>query len=110
MGKILGSVLRALAEQKECKIVVGHLRPDHVHILVSIPPKLSVSSVVGFIKRKSAIHIARNFAQRRRNFTGESFWARGFYVTTVGLEEEVVRGYIKHQEKEDHRVEQLTLV
>ena len=106
----LGSMLRTLAEQKESKILEGHLRPDHVHILVSIPPKLSISSVVGYIKGKSAIFIARNLVGRRRNFVGESFWARGFYVSTVGLDEEVIRDYIKHQEKEDQRVEQLTLL
>ena len=106
----LGSVFRDLAEQKECKVVEGHLRPDHVHILLSIPPKLAVSSVVGFIKGKSAIYIARNFCGKRRNFVGESFWARGFYVTTVGLDEDVVRSYIKDQEKEDQRIEQLQLL
>ena len=113
----LGEVFHALAAQKECKILEGHLRPDHVHILVSVPPKLSVSSVVGFIKGKSAIYIARNFSYiarnfsgRRRNFTGESFWARGFYVSTVGLDEELIRNYIKHQEKEDQRVDQLRLL
>ena len=110
LRKELGSVFRDLAEQKECKIVEGHLRPDHVHMLLSIPPKLAVSSVVGFIKGKSAIYIARNFFGRRRNFVGESFWARGFYVTTVGLDEDAVRSYIKHQEKEDQRIEQLQLL
>lgn len=106
----LGAVFHALAEQKECKILEGHLRPDHAHILLSVPPKLAVSSVVGFIKGKSAIYIARNFVGKRRNFVGENFWARGFYVTTVGLDEEVVRNYIKHQEKEDQRIEQLQLL
>ena len=110
LRKELGSVFRVLAEQKECQVVEGHLRPDHVHMLLSIPPKLPVSSVVGFIKGKSAIYIARNFMGKRRNFVGESFWARGFYVTTVGLDEEVVRNYIKHQEKEDQRVDQLQLL
>jgi len=110
LRKNLGVVLHSLAEQKECKILEGHLRPDHVHVLLSIPPKLAVSSVVGFIKGKSAIYIARNFSGKRRNFVGESFWARGFYVSTVGLDEDVVRGYIKHQEKEDQRLEQLQLL
>ena len=91
--------IHSLAEQKECKILKGHLRLDHVHMLVSISPKLSVSSVVGFIKGKSAIYIARNFAGKRRNFVGENFWARGYYVSTVGLDEAMVRSYIKHQEK-----------
>jgi putative transposase len=79
-------------------------------MLVSIPPKLSVSSVIGFIKGKSAIYIARNFVGKRRNFVGESFWARGFYVSTVGLDEAMIRSYIKHQEKEDQRLEQLQLL
>ena len=110
LRKDLGPVFRSLAEQKECQVLEGHLRPDHVHMLLSIPPKLPVSSVVGFIKGKSAIYIARNFVGRRRNFVGESFWARGFYVSTVGLDEDVVRSYIKHQEKEDQRLEQLQLL
>ncbi|WP_027186833.1 transposase, partial [Desulfovibrio cuneatus] len=74
-----------------------------------IPPKMAVSSAVGFIKGKSAIYIARNFLGKRRNFVGESFWARGFYVSTVGLDEASVREYIKHQEKEDQRIDQLQL-
>ena len=80
-----------------------------MHQGISIPPKFSVSSVVGFIKGKSAISIARNFLGRRRNFTGESFWARGYFVSTVGLDEVVVREYIRNQEKEDRRLEQLNL-
>ena len=80
---------------------------DHVHILISIPPKYAVSQVVGYIKGKSAIHIARNYMGRQRNFTGEHFWARGYYVSTVGLDEEVVRQYIQDQEAEDRRLDQL---
>ena len=105
----LGEILHELAKQKQSEIVEGHLRPDHVHMCISIPPKFSVSSVVGFIKGKSAISIARNFLGRRRNFTGESFWARGYFVSTVGLDEVVVREYIRNQEKEDKRLEQLNL-
>jgi putative transposase len=86
-----------------------NLVSDHVHILLSIPPKYSVSQVVGFIKGKSAIAIARNYMGRRKNFTGQSFWARGYYVSTVGKDEEAVREYIKHQEEEDRRIEQLSL-
>jgi putative transposase len=106
----LGKVFHTLAEQKECKILEGHLRPDHVHVLVSIPPKLSVAVVVGYIKGKSAIYIARNFVGKRRNFVGENFWARGYYVSTVGLDEAVIRSYIKAQEKEDQRLDQLRLL
>ena len=87
----------------------GHLRPDHVHMLISIPPKYAVSQVVGFIKGKSAIHIARNFMGRRKNFTGQHFWARGYYVSTVGYDEATIREYIKHQEKEDQRIDQLSM-
>ena len=105
----LGDTLKDLAHQKECKIEEGHLMSDHVHILISIPPKYSVSQVVGFIKGKSAISIARTYAGRRKNFTGQSFWARGYYVSTVGRDEETVRNYIKHQEVEDKRIEQLEL-
>jgi putative transposase len=105
----LGELLKDLASQKECKILEGHLVSDHVHILISIPPKYSVAQVVGFIKGKSAIAIARNYMGRRKNFTGQSFWARGYYVSTVGKDEEAVREYIKHQEEEDRRIEQLSL-
>ena len=105
----LVELLKDLASQKECKILEGHLVSDHVHILLSIPPKYSVSQVVGFIKGKSAIAIARNYMGRRKNFTGQSFWARGYYASTVGKDEEAVREYIKHQEEEDRRIEQLSL-
>ena len=81
--------------------------PDHVHMLISIPPKRSVSQVVGFLKGKSAISIARTFSGRKRNFQGENFWARGYYVNTVGRDEEMIRNYIRNQEKEDRRVETL---
>ena len=85
------------------------MRPDHVHILISIPPKYAVSQVVGYIKGKSAIHIARNYLGRRRNFKGQHFWARGYYVSTVGIDEAVIREYIRRQEDEDRRVDQLSL-
>ncbi len=83
--------------------------PDHVHMCLSIPPKFSVSNVVGFIKGKSAISIARKFKGRQRNFNGEAFWARGYYVSTVGLDEEVIREYIRNQEKNDIHRDQLNL-
>ena len=88
----------------------GHLLADHVHILISIPPKYSVSSVIGYIKGKSALYIARRYSGKRRNFGGERFWARGFYVSTVGLDEETIRAYIRNQEEEDRRLDQLSLV
>lgn len=105
----LGTVFRSLAEQWECKVEEGHLMPDHVHMLLSVPPKYSVSNVMGFIKGKSAIHIARVYAGRRRNFVGQHFWARGYWVSTVGKDEAAVRQYIQNQEKEDKRLEQLEL-
>jgi putative transposase len=106
----LGTVFRSLAEQWECKVEEGHLMPDHVHMLLSVPPKYSVSNVMGFIKGKSAIHIARVYAGRRRNFVGQHFWARGYWVSTIGKNEAAVRQYIQNQEKEDKRLEQLEMV
>ena len=88
----------------------GHLLSDHVHMMVSIPPKYSVAQVIGYLKGKSAIHIAREHAGRPRNFVGQHFWARGYFVSTVGRDEEVIREYIRHQEKEDRRIDQLNLM
>ena len=105
----LGEVFRKLAVQKELKVEEGHLMPDHVHMLLSIPPKYAVSQVVGFIKGKSAIHLARVYGERKRNFVGQHFWARGYFVNTVGRDEEAIRAYIRNQEKEDQRLEQLNL-
>jgi putative transposase len=109
LRQYLGEIFRGLARQRECQIEEGHLMSDHVHMLLSIPPKYSVSQVVGFLKGKSAISIARSYMGRRKNFTGQSFWARGYYVSTVGHDEAVVRQYIRHQEAEDKRLEQLEL-
>lgn len=109
LRRYLGPVIRDLARQKECKIEEGHLMPDHVHILISIPPKIAVSKVVGFIKGKSAISIARHHMGRRLNYTGQSFWARGYHVSTVGRDEQMIREYIRHQEDEDRRIDQLKL-
>lgn len=106
----MGEILRELARQKESRVVEGHLMPDHVHMLISIPPKYAVASVVGYIKGKSAIYLARNFMGRRKNFVGQSFWGRGYFVSTVGLDEALVREYIRNQEQEDRRLEQLKLV
>ncbi|MDO8948378.1 MAG: IS200/IS605 family transposase [Desulfocapsaceae bacterium] len=105
----IGEVFHELARQKESRILEGHLQPDHVHILILIPPKYSVSQVVGYMKGKGAIHIARTYLGQKNNYTGMHFWARGYFVSTVGADEEVVRAYIQGQEKEDHRVEQLSL-
>ena len=87
--------------RKACRILEGHVMPDHVHICIEIPPKHAVASVIGFLKGKSAIAIARQFSGRERNFTGEHFWARGYAVSTVGFELEQVRAYIREQEQAD---------
>jgi len=105
----LGEVFRSLAQQKECRIEEGHLLDDHVHMLISIPPKHAVAQVVGFIKGKCAIHIARVFGGVRKSFTGQHFWARGYYVSTVGRDENSIREYIRGQEAEDRRLDQLQL-
>jgi putative transposase len=105
----LGEVFRQLAQQKESKILEGHLVVDHVHMLISIPPKYQVAQVIGFIKGKSAIHIARTFGGRQRNFTGEHFWARGYFVSTVGRDEKTIREYIQRQEQEDRRLDQMKM-
>ena len=105
----LGDIFRELAEQKESRIEAGHLMSGHVPMMISIPPKYAVSQVVGFIKRKSAIHLARVYGETRRNFVGQSFWARGYFVSTAGRDEEVIRNYIRNQEQEDQRLEQMSL-
>ena len=105
----LGDVFRKLAEQKESRIEEGHLLLDHLHMLISIPPKHAVSQVIGFIKGKSAIHLARVYGEKKRNFVGQHFWARGYFVSTVGRDTEVIREYIKKQEEEDKRLEQMNL-
>ena len=97
----LREIFHALAAQKDCRIIQGYLMADHVHMLIEIPPKYKVSEVVGFLKGKSAIAIAREFGGKTRNFNGEHFWARGYAVSTVGLEEEVIRTYIRDQEKDE---------
>ena len=112
-GKIrmeLGEVFHSLARQRESSIEEGHLMPDHVHMMISIPPKYAVSQVVGFIKGKSAIHIARRYSVWQRNYVGQHFWARGYYVSTVGRDEQVIREYIRRQEKADRRIDQMQLV
>jgi putative transposase len=106
----LGEVFRKLAEQKECRIEEGHMMADHVHMLVAIPPKYAVSQVVGYIKGKSAIHVARVYGEKKRNFVGQHLWARGYFVSTVGRDEAVIRAYIRKQEGGDKRFDQLNLL
>ena len=105
----LGDVFRQLAQQRESKILEGHLVVDHVHMLISIPPKYAVAQVIGYIKGKSAIHVARTFGGRKRNFTGQHFWARGYFVSTVGRDEKAIREYIQRQEQEDRRLDQMKM-
>jgi putative transposase len=103
------AVFRTLARRKECHVIEGHLIPDHVHMLISIPPKHSVALVVGYIKGKSAIHVARTFFDQKRNFVGQHFWARGYFVSTVGRDEASIRECTRNQEAEDKRLEQMRL-
>jgi putative transposase len=105
----LGEVFRQLARHRESQILEGHLIVDHVHMLISIPPKYAVAQVIGYIKGKSAIHIARTVGGRQRNFTGEHFWARGYFVSTVGRDEKAIREYIQRQEQEDRRLDQMKM-
>lgn len=109
VAKYLGDIFHELARERESRILEGHLCPDHVHMLIEIPPKYSVAQVVGYIKGKSAIAIARRFVGKQKNFTGQNFWARGYYVTTVGRDEAAIRKYICAQEAEDKRLDQLEM-
>jgi len=109
LRKYLGEVFHRLARQKESQIEEGHLMLDHVHMLISIPPKYAVSQVIGYIKGKSAIHLARVYGERKQNFVGQHFWARGYFVSTVGRDETVIRAYIREQEAVDQRLDQMNL-
>ena len=99
--KYLKSTFHELAKQKDCEIVGGHIVQDHVHMLISIPPKYAVAEIIGYLKGKSAIAVARQFGGRKRNFNGEQLWARGYAVSTVGFELDQVKSYVKHQEQLD---------
>ncbi len=109
LRRYLGPVFRQLAERKESRVEEGHVCVDHVHMLLAIPPKYAVAQVIGYIKGKSAIHLARTYGERRRNFVGEHFWARGYFVSTVGRDEAKIREYIRAQEEEDRRLDQLRM-
>ena len=109
LRKHLGEVIRDLAVHRESEVLEGHLLGDHVHMMISIPPKYAVSQVVGYIKGKSAIHIARTYTGHERNFTGQSFWARGYYVSTAGKDEAAVRQYIRNQQEADLKSDQLNI-
>jgi putative transposase len=105
----LGEVFQKLAEQKESQIEEGHPPPDHVHMMIAIPPKYAVSHVIGYIKGKSAIHLARVYGEWKRNFVGQHFWTWGFWVSAVGRDEAVIRKYIRKQKEEDKRLDQMNL-
>ena len=107
--KELGKVLAELARQKESRIESGSIQADHIHMVICIPPKYSVAQVIGYIKGKSAIYIARNYVGKKRNFTGEQFWARGYFVSTIGKDEEMSKEYVRRQQAEDKRIDQLRL-
>ena len=99
--ELLKEVFHDLARQKECRIIEGNLVREHVHMCIEIPPKHAVASVIGFLKGKSALAVARRVQQKDRNFSGEHFWARGYMVSTVGFEMPAVRKYIREQEQAD---------
>ena len=105
----LGEVFRSLAGQKECRVEEGHLMPDHVHMLLSVPPKYSIAHTIGFLKGKSAVRIHRNVLKMKGTLFGRSFWARGYCVSTVGWDEKGIREYIRHQEKLQQESEQAEL-
>ncbi len=105
----IGGILRELCRQHGVELVEGRALPDHVHLCLSIPPKYSVANTVGFLKGKSAIRIHRQYLGKQRNFTGFHFWARGYCVSTVGLDEQTIRAYIRDQEAEERRQEDLPL-
>ena len=109
LRRYLGDVFPKLVAQKESRIEEGHLLTDHVHMLIAIPPKYAASQVIGFIKRKSAIHLPRVYSERKRNFVDKHFWARGYLVSTVGRDEAVICEYIRKQKQEDLRLDQLGL-
>lgn len=108
--KGLGDMFHSLARQKESLIEEGHLMSDHIHLMISIPPKYAVVHVIGFIKGKSAIQIARRFSGKQRSYAGQSFWARGYFASTVSRDEEVMRAYIRYQEAKDRHIDQLKLL
>jgi putative transposase len=109
LRKHLGEVFRRLAEQKESRVEEGNLMPDHMHMMIAIPPKHAVSQVIGYVKGKSAIHLAMVYGERKRSFAGQNFLARGYFVSTVGRDEAVIRIYIRAQEEEDKKLEKQML-
>ena len=109
LRKDIGGILRDLCLQRGVELLEGYAMKDHIHMLLMIPPKYSVANTVGYLKGKSAIRIYRDYLQVKQNFTGHHFWARGYCVSTVGLDEQMIRAYIKNQEREEKRQEQMML-
>ena len=104
----VGRLIRELCRQKDVEVLEGHAMSDHVHVVLSIPPKLSVAHAIGFVKGKSAVRIHRELLRERR-MTGLHFWARGYSVSTVGMDEETIRKYVREQEEDDRKLDQLDL-
>ncbi len=107
--KDVGEIIRTLCQYKGVEIHEGHLMPDHVHLLVSIPPKYSVSSVMGYLKGKSALMIFERHANLKYKYGNRHFWSEGYYVSTVGLNEETIRKYIAEQEQRDQAMDRLSV-
>ena len=105
----IGKIVRELCQRKKIELVEGHALPDHVHVLLSIPPRYSIANTIGYLKGKSAIRIHREYLARPRNFSGYHFWARGYCVSTVGLDEQIIKKYIQDQQEEEQRQERLRL-
>ena len=103
----VGGIFRELCRQAQIELVEGHAMAEHIHLCLSIPPKFSVANTVGFLKGKSPIRIHRDFLGQKRNFKGLHFWAKGYCASTVGLDEQTVIQYIRHQEAEEKRLEQM---
>ena len=101
INKRAGEILRSLAMQKQVEIIEGHICPEHIHMVLSIPPKYSLAMIVGFLKGKCAIRLHQEFGRHYKNYHGKSFWSRGYFVSTVGLDEAKIRNYVKNQEKRD---------
>ena len=105
----IGAILRSLCEWKEVEIIEAEVCPDHVHMLVSIPPKLSVSGFMGYLKGKSSILIYQKYANMKFKYRNREFWCRGYYVDTVGKDKKAIQQYIANQLKEDKEMEQMTI-
>lgn len=99
--------IRMLCERKQCVVGELNVQDDHIHLLVSVPPKLSISKLMGTLKGKIAIKLFKSYPKlKQKPYWGNHFWARGYFVSTVGLDEDTIRKYVKHQEKEEKRVEE----